>query len=110
MGGGALVTGSPLVPDGGSWLPWPSLQSGVPFPLLSVSATLQPQAPGCDLFLSFGHASSQSVRPSPSLSPRAHRKLQSNGRCRIVELENASTRAPKNEPLCCPVVGRRRSI
>src|SRR5438034_1234403 len=44
------------------------MQSGVPSPSLSMSATPQPQLPGAVLLGSFGQPSSWSHTPSPSLS------------------------------------------
>src|SRR5258708_3977913 len=50
----------------------PSRQSLTPFPLVSTSATPQPQSPGDILFGSAGQPSLASATPSPSSSqPRA---------------------------------------
>eukprot|EP00035_Acanthoeca_spectabilis_P013913 m.262484 g.262484 ORF g.262484 m.262484 type:complete len:335 (-) comp16004_c0_seq12:4410-5414(-) len=64
-------------PQAGTEVVWPtsfgqaSLQSGVPSPSESVSATPQPHAPGAVLLGSLAHASLQSAVPSPSESVSA---------------------------------------
>ena len=72
----------------GSFLQISSMQSGMPSVSLSVSGLPQPQALGLVLLRSFGHPSTQSTTPSPSLSPSGQRKVQEKGSRSTVAFES----------------------